>query len=189
MKWCVYRATIVTITTIIFAIIVGVCMLNISIITNPLGLEILEKTDDTIVLNGGSSTIAVMLGKTDGLEVGMFVPIVDALKPTVNRNFTINVLIICIITLVFLYDAFDIGGLIKEHRARKGVKIDGEVVGYERFFLGLYTIVVEAGGTKYRCRYPICKFEMKRFAKGNSATVWNGGARKIWVDVNTSQPS
>lgn len=189
MKWCVYRATIVTITTIIFAIIVGVCVLNISIVTDPMGLEILEMTDDTIVLNGGSSTIAVLLGRTDGLEVGMFVPVVDALKPTVNRNITINALIIGITALVFLYDVLDIGGVIKKCKAKKGIKADGEIIGYEHFFLCFYAIVVEAEGTKYRCRYPICKFEMKRFAKGNSVTVWNGGARKIWVDVNTSQPS
>lgn len=186
MKWCVYRACIIFLTTIIFMVIVGVCALNISIVLDEKGLEIIEMTGDTIVLNGGSSTIAVMLGTTEGLTVGAYVPVVDALKPSVERNVLINALIIGITGLVFLYDILDIAGLIKKNKAKKGIVADGEIVGYEHAFLWFYSIRVNAQGTIYHCRYPICKFEMKRYAEGTHATVWNGGVKKIWVEPHVA---
>ena len=187
MKTSLYHALYRAFTVVIFCGILFMCYSNIKIAQNPDGLRITEVTQDSIILNAGSSKFQVTLDSTDGYEVGDYVETVDALKPHIKKVVTFNIVVMIIITVVFIIDAADLRGLIQASRAKKGIKLDAVIAGYSHLFLGLWTVCVDAHGTIYRARFPIFKCEQHKYPVGKHVIVWNGGVKRVWVDLDHQQ--
>lgn len=185
MRHCLYRLIYMFITTVIFTGVMIMCGINISKVTSNKGLQIVATTDDSIILDGGMMRFEVALGDPGPIEPGVYVPIVDALKPHVQKAVIINIIIMTLLCVLYIIDILDLRGYISMLTAKKGMELNGEIVGYDHVAPLLYKIRVDAHGTTYRARFPIFNFEKKRYPEGKRARVWNGGVKHIWVDVDS----
>ena len=185
MRFCRYRLIYCIITTLLFLGVAAMCIYNIGVANSSEGLRVVDKTAKSIILNAGAAKIEVTLEDASPFVIGEYVPVVDAIKPHIRQLTAINVTIIVILLIVYLIDMLDVNGRITKIRAKQGMKLVGEVEGYTNIVPFLYRVEVRACGTVYRSRFPIFRGEFKKYPIGKSAVVYNGGVRRIWVDLDT----
>ena len=191
MRRYFYNWMWVAIIGIVTAIVLFIGISDILTATSKDGLKIIsiaEEGERTIYsLDCGSMVLQFSAVSYKNLKPGDYIPAFNEFNPTIQKAVTMSAVFSGIVLIFFLLELFRVPDLILKALAKKGQRINGEIVGYENYMFGLKTVVVEGNGTKYRMKYPLTKRECTVYTKGTPATIWNGGRKRRWVEL--SKPS
>lgn len=191
MRRYTYNWIWLVVIAIITGLVVWFCIADIITATNPNGLQIMSKATDgdrTIYsLDCGAVILQFSAVDYTMLEVGDYIPVFEQFESSVNASITASSIFMGVVFLFFLLELFRVPDLIRKNAAKKGNMINAEVVEFNHYLPGLYTVTVNGNGTKYTMRYPLTKRECLMYPKGSHATVWNGGRKRQWVELSKQQ--
>lgn len=173
--------------TIITGLVLWFCISDILTVLNPLGLKIVSivPNGERIIysLDCGALVLQFSAVSTINLNVGEYMPAFDQFRATMNTSLAMSITLSAIVLLGYLSEVLCVPDIIRKQLAKKGVMINGEVKGFEHFFMCFYIVSVDGNGTTYKMRYPLTKRECQKYPKGTPAVVWNGGHKRRWIEL------
>lgn len=180
-------------TLVITGLVAFMCISDILTATNPDGLRIVSKVADgnRVIYTLDCGAMALQFSAVDytTLQPGDYIPVFDEFRSNVNAAIAAPAIFMCIVFLFFLCELIRVPDLILKHKAKTGVRINGEVKSFERYMIGFYMVKVDGNGTTYTMKYPLTKRECKKYPKGTPAVIWNGGRKRRWVELEKPHSS
>lgn len=187
MRRYTYNWIWVGITAIITAVVAFICISDILKVINPEGLRIVSKVPDgdriVYTLDCGATLLQFSAVDYTTLQPGDYVPAFDEFRDKMNSSIAVSCIFLGVVILFFISELLRVPDRILRHKAKQGTMINGEIKSFESYIPGFYIVKVDGNGTTYTMKYPLTKRECKKWGKGASAIVWNGGRKRQWVEL------